>query len=109
MLIVSLPHDMLVDLNSRYWVYDTDDGVAERHYATDIVSMKTRYPDLLPNVQLGHYGGMLLKQYHLPDGKYPIRDKGFFMLKNGLTKDGVEFMINENQGVYKAMVVNINN
>ena len=63
MLLVSLPHDKIVDLNTKYLVYDTDDGIIEKAWATDILSMYYKNRDMFPNIQQTQYGGMLRKHF----------------------------------------------
>lgn len=108
MLYVSVPHDKLLNLNQRYWVYDTDDGVAEQVYATDILKFLSLNQTGIKGVTPHHYGGMRGTLEKLPDGTYMVRDQGYFTVKDGVTLKGCDFLINTEQGVRKGKVVNLN-
>lgn len=84
MLLVSLPHDKIVDLNTKYLVYDTDDGIIEKAWATDILSMYYKNRDMFPNIQQTKYGGMLRKPFMLPDGQYSIGGRLTYSVKDGI-------------------------
>ena len=107
MLYVSAPHNKMLDLNRKYWVYDTDDGVAEQVHACDILRYLHTCPQAIKGVTPCFYGGMLGTLEKLPDGNYPIRDKGIFTIKNGATPEGLDFLINTQQGVKGSQVVNL--
>lgn len=108
MLYVSVPHDKMLDLNRKYWVYDTDDGVAERVHATDILSFLHKQPNMIKGVNPCNYGGMLGTLEKLPDGNYKFNRYGYFTVKNGVTSKGCDFLINIEQGVRKNEIVNLN-
>lgn len=74
MFLVSLPHDKMVDLNRKYPVYDSEDGVIELTYATDILFYRNKYEDAFPNIQQTKYGGMLRRPFTIPNGTYRVGD-----------------------------------
>lgn len=107
MLYVSVPHDKMLDLNRKYWVYDTDDGISERVNASDVLSFLHKCPQGIKGVRPCRYGGMLGTLEKLPDGKHLLKDKGTFITKNGTTIGGCDFLINTQQGVRKGEVINL--
>lgn len=73
MLVVAVPHGKPLNLNQKYYVYDTDDGCIESVYADEIMSMLYQCPEIMYNVAPGFYGGMEGRVKPLPDGVYKVQ------------------------------------
>lgn len=86
MIVVSIPHKYLLNLNQKYFVYDSDDGKVEEIYADEILHAVAT-TDWILNLQQGHFGGMHSNGKVMPDGIYKVysefEEDAYMRIKNG--------------------------